>query len=688
MKKNLVYAMMSAIALTSAVSFTGCASDDGASVDTNPTYDGKSVRTDFAFSITKASEETRMTGANVQETAPFRGMSEMFLLPFSTEPAAGGSTNAANFPLGTLTTSDITATVGDRTSSKSSKVYSLMLPLGTNNFLFYGKATNTGDQSGFEVGKVTTTLTKNTKYTTKVTSPEADNGIYFSLNSIVEDEADVSTDGLNKDGDATKILDFLNEIANTTGWASTVETAQSSSAEAGNYRALAKLYTKFTNTNNSGPRAGSAEAVARTLLDLYRSAKEINGTSPITEVTTIATAISNTITNGVNGVKVIIMRADGETPLDGSASDGEPNTWTAVLDGLAGTNANKTFPANLGLPMGAAQLTWVEGSTSGQYEFKYNDTPTSFSGGVVTAYSNSIGQYRYPAELIYYCNSPLLATDKYKTVGDYPTTAANWDIGVGTGGFSSDWDKTEVTPSTRAVAMQNNVNYGVALLETTVRLKGGTLFDDNRAAILADDGVTENQHDIDGTKFKVTGLLIGGQPETVGWNMVNPNASDKTEIIYDKEVQYGNGLLEAASSSNYTVVFDNYTTPGSNNEQPNVLIALQIKNGDKDFYGYDGLIPAGSTFYLVGTLNPTTNTPGTTDYTKASRPASYRITEESVQRVFMQDYKTVASIGLSNSHALKRAYSTIPDLRSTEIVFGLSVDLKWEKGVSFDITIN
>ena len=61
MKKNLVYAMMSAIALTSAVSFTGCASDDSTSVDTNPTYDGKSVRTDFAFNITKASQGTRMT---------------------------------------------------------------------------------------------------------------------------------------------------------------------------------------------------------------------------------------------------------------------------------------------------------------------------------------------------------------------------------------------------------------------------------------------------------------------------------------------------------------------------------------------------------------------------------------------------------------------------------------------------
>ena len=88
MKKNLVYAMMSAIALTSAVSFTGCASDDSASVDTNPTYDGKSVRTDFAFSVTKAAPGIRMTAATVQDgtSYDFLGINDMFLLPCDIPP--------------------------------------------------------------------------------------------------------------------------------------------------------------------------------------------------------------------------------------------------------------------------------------------------------------------------------------------------------------------------------------------------------------------------------------------------------------------------------------------------------------------------------------------------------------------------------------------------------------------------
>lgn len=643
MKKNFFYAMMSAIALTSAIGFTACSSDSDAVVENNPTYDGTGVRADFAFSITKASQGTRMSDANVQETGPFRGIEEMYLLPFSAVPADDGETNAANFPLGALTTSDITSTVGDPSTAKSSKVYSLLLPLGTNNFLFYGKAPK-DSKTNFQVGNVTSTLSAST------THPKAsgsDVGISFGLTSIQT----------SLGGDAAKIAAYLTDIAKTEEWAGTVTT----SATDGNYRALAKLYNKFI--SNASPRAGSSEAVVRTVLDLYRSAAAINGESSVAGVKTIAARICNVINTSKDGVKVTVH-----------ASDDDPNNWTAEM-----TGANAAFPSNLDLPMGAAQLQW-DGA-----KFVYGEALSSLG---TTGYTNAINQYRYPAEIIYFDNSPLRATDQYKTASNYPTSAANWDLALGsTNGFTSDWDKTVVSPSTRAVAMQNNVNYGVAMLETKVQLKGGNNFDDNRAAILASDGVTTNQNDIDGTKFKVTGLLIGGQPASVGWDMTNPGAAFE-EIIYDKDVQYGNALSTSASSSNYTIVFDNYATPDASGHQKNVLIALEIQNGDKDFYGYDGLIPAGSTFYLVGTLNPTSGTTGTTNYTKATRPASYRITKEDVQRVFMQDYKTVATIGLSNSHALKKAYSTIPDLRSTEIVFGLSVDLKWETGVQFNITIN
>ena len=109
MKKIKFFALMSAIALTGTIGFTACSSSSDATdstADVNPTYDGSSVRTDFAFNITKASQgTTRMTAANTQETGTnFRGMQHMFLLPFTGEPTSANastlSTNSNIYALG------------------------------------------------------------------------------------------------------------------------------------------------------------------------------------------------------------------------------------------------------------------------------------------------------------------------------------------------------------------------------------------------------------------------------------------------------------------------------------------------------------------------------------------------------------------------------------------------------------
>ena len=84
MKKIKFFALMSAIALTGTIGFTACSSSEDATEPTtnvNPTYDGTSVRTDFAFNITKASQgTTRMSSTNVQATTgSFLGMTDMYL---------------------------------------------------------------------------------------------------------------------------------------------------------------------------------------------------------------------------------------------------------------------------------------------------------------------------------------------------------------------------------------------------------------------------------------------------------------------------------------------------------------------------------------------------------------------------------------------------------------------------------
>lgn len=669
MKKNFFYALMSAIALTGSIGFTACSSDSDAVVENNPTYDGTSVRTDFAFNITKASQGTRMTDENVQETGgfSFRGMSDMFLLSFHGEP--GTSVEATtNYPLG-----DLNNTV-DITSAKSSKVYSLSIPVGTDNFLFYGKATR-GGKTNYQVGRVSSSFYDvNGARTTAETSPlaTADKKKAEDIKKISDIQFSLTPVQTSLGTDATKIAAYLTSIANTTGWAGTVTL----SATDARYSSLADLYTKFTSNYNA--RSGSAEAVERMILDLYRSAKAINAENSVAEVTTIANAICASISPNT-GVRVVI-----------NSTDPDPEKWTGALANLQ----DAKFPSGvLSLPMGAAQLRWDDTNK----EFIYNDNPYYAEGGTTTLEANTaLNKYCYPAELLYFDNSPLRSTDSYKKVSDYPTSVAKWDAELGTeGAFDTSWTGEEVQATTRAVAMRNNVNYGVSLLESYVQLNTTSL-KDNQTAILnsptnVDQTIVLGEQYTVGSDTKtraitLKGILVGGQPGTVNWQML-PASTAFDHVIYDKELDANStwDLTTTTKSDNvYTVVFDNYKT-ASQAEQNDVLVALEfVNNTGKDFYGVNGMIPAGHTFYLVGLLDHDASTTSNTwenDY-----PAKYRIPQAAIKRVFGQDHKAIARFFIGGE-SLKKAYSTIPDLRSTEVLFGLSVDLEWKSGMTFNINL-
>ena len=664
MKKNLVYAMMSAIALTSAVSFTGCASDDSASVDTNPTYDGTSVRTDFAFNITKASQGTRMTDENVQETVgfSFRGMSDMFLLSFHGEPGTSAEATA-NYPLGALNNT------ADITSEKSSKVYSLSIPVGTDNFLFYGKATRSGE-TNYQVGRVSSSFYDvDGNRTTAETSPlaTADKKKAEDIKKISDIQFSLTPVQTSLGADATKIAAYLTSIANTTGWAGTVTL----SATDARYSSLADLYTKFTSNYNA--RSGSAEAVERMILDLYRSAKAINAENSVAEIKTIANAICASISPNT-GVRVVI-----------NSTDPDPEKWTGALANLQ----DAKFPSGvLSLPMGAAQLIW-DGT-----QFVYNDNPYYAEGGNTLEANTALNKYCYPAELLYFDNSPLLSTDSYKKVSDYPTSVTNWDAALGTtGGFDTSWQLNgEVQATTRAVAMRNNVNYGVSLLESYVQLNTTSLKDNQTTILNSPTDVDQTivlGETYEGTKTRaitLKGILVGGQPGTVNWQML-PASTAFDHVIYDKELDANSTWdLTTTSPSDkvYTVVFDNYTTATNQND---VLVALEfVNNTGKDFYGVNGMIPAGHTFYLVGLLDHDPTHTATTDTWLNDYPANYRIPQAGTRRVFGQDHKAIARFYIGGE-SLKKAYSTIPDLRSTEVLFGLSVDLQWKNGMTFDVNL-
>lgn len=332
----------------------------------------------------------------------------------------------------------------------------------------------------------------------------------------------------------------------------------------------------------------------------------------------------------------------------------------AVIDAITTAQAAiaaSTFPRDYNLPDGVAQVTW----SGTAFEFVANT-------GVAIG-SNAIDPTTicYPAGLYYMANTPIKTTEAIDPV--FPNFA-NW-----TDGFAGDWSGTSVTATTRGIALTNPVQYAVASLAVKVKCATSTLPDN--AADYADDpttgGLTQTIT-VPADGFKLTGVVIGGQPETVGWDFKNL-AGDHSMNIYDNAVPADvTAKFGSESPINYTLVLEDLVEAAvSDKTQASVVnIALEFENtSGQSFYGQDGLVPAGAKFYLVGQLNLNADR-GVTDATGRTS-------------VFSQDYTTTATFTISS---LENAYNGIPDLRASKMKFGLAVDLTWQAGVSFDVTID
>lgn len=173
----------------------------------------------------------------------------------------------------------------------------------------------------------------------------------------------------------------------------------------------------------------------------------------------------------------------------------------------------------------------------------------------------------------------------------------------------------------------------------------------------------------------MTGVLIGGQPKQVEWNYEPKTGCAFDLTIYDKKMNGAtpatkNGIyvpVNTPSDANYTLVLDN-----NNVTTKAIYVAVELVNNTGiDFYGADGMVPAGGKFYLIGKLNPEAAT-GVTGK------------DDKVNRVFLKDYTTKANLTIKD---LKSAYNVIPDLRSTAISVGLAVNLEWQNGITFDVEI-
>ena len=317
----------------------------------------------------------------------------------------------------------------------------------------------------------------------------------------------------------------------------------------------------------------------------------------------------------------------------GGTSPNNTLTWTVA----------NTFPNNIGLPDGAIGLS-------------YTSTPTpAFSFASVTVGGNpqpELNTYVKPASLFYTVNTPI-HTSTAAQVANY-ASKSTWDQVVAL------YSETEVSSSTRGVVLDNPIQYGVGRLKSNVVL-GTTSLKANDA-----DGNEADVTNVPAAGFPVTGILIGSQ-KNVTWNF-EPTGSSKY-TIYDP-VQTGGGSVKASTTQSSA---DNYTLALQTEKDDVVRVVVELVNDADDFYGEaNQLISHGSKFYLAATLNPTT-------------AATYAADDNTKNRVFCQDVETAVAFTVGAT-SLKKAYNTIPDLRSPEMELGLSVDLTWKAGLSFNVT--
>ena len=568
--------------------------------------------------------KTKATVAEVQDDGSFRGMDQMTLFVANANPSGANADFMAGYkyPLGSLAANTISA-------SQSSKVYTLAFPVGVNNMVFYGLATKPSTANPAQYGKISYNVG-----TTKATTN-------FGISSILS-----STDAFT--ATANKLAAILNAVIAADGW----KTLANSTDTPVIAYPLRDAYKELTTIREGEVRAGSAAAVLEVLNDLVGVCKGYTASSSIAPADVIAVA---------NAILTVI----GNNVQEGAFVD---------------TSIPANFPSNLGLPAGAAQLTFASDA------YSYVTAPNAMGGTTGVA----LNKFSYPAELAYWASSPIRVTDENVVEADFPKTIATWDADASW--TTKRWTANgTVLSSTKGVALQNNINYGTSLLKTKVALKNGALVDNRKAVLdrIYGSANTEGDQTIAQAdcKFDLLGILVGGQPSQVGWDWTPVSGATFDNVVYDN--YFGSSAVSLPMSDYvYTMVFDNLSSAA---EQNVVAVALELKNNTgKDFYGNTNVIPAGGVFYLVGKLD--LSTLSTEALNAVAYPTgAYRFppfkadgSNDKVIRVFMQDFATEANFTINS---LKAAYSTVPDLRSTDMKFGLSVDLVWKAGVSFNVSL-
>lgn len=442
--------MMSIAGLSLSAMFTACSSGSDAEDMTNVVYndEGKAgVKPEFVISLPRnVVGGTRMENNIVQNLGTsdqFRGIDNIRLIPFTAVPGSS-STKLADI----IHLSSINAL--EKPGSVNYKVYAdQFVPVGTKNFLFYGKAVD------WYVDEPLTSMNDKFRYGilkyNGLTESEFTNAgsVNFSLEQI-----NTSTEQQQNNAVGRAIIQLMSQLANVTvSGVDYPENAWSTTK----HKMLSALYKNFIGTT-----VYSSNCFALILDKIYFGLDHVGNSDP-------ARPLANKIRSLIQDACV-----PGYEPV--------ANTPVQLKSDYTG------YPANIGLPDGAARCRW---NASGLQANMFVDMTANYTLGFKVKPTD----YCYPAALWYFVSTPVRTSTNIESVNYGDQTS--WE-NVIKNIYTTTSD--EVLTGTRSVALVDPVQYAVGRLETRVQIEsGGTIYDGDGQAVDFGDGYT------------LKGLLLGGQ---------------------------------------------------------------------------------------------------------------------------------------------------------------------------------
>lgn len=712
---------------------------------------------------------TKMTDANVQMSNNFLGIQNAVIIPFETGNSEADRYVTLNtygdvphtkgnqfYDLGLLFPSSmIPGGEGGTNADKSRRVVQLSIPLGTDAMLFYGKAYNPISPSATADDIILNRRTRGALLDDISTTPTDPTDIHFNLVSRLTGQkayipASESEIDLTDYTQTAKLMEYiLNYVIHdpdvdaiesykapkdvTTYHDLESLTWESLAIKQNNHvqlkpieDILATTYNKIMTVNSNEYRGASSYAVSLIIDDLAEiidavvnaipTSKEEANAIRLAEIE-IQPRIADFFILDENAHykfrQLSVLKSRVTATLPGATAEEKAAAYTL---NFGSAKEPSLFPYELfRIPEGAAQMG-INGDGKIEYKIPNRALLHPDLGDDVDFPPY---KYTYPAELAYYVNSPLLVTTtKVEDSDTYFPNGYNkwynqsyWDV------LNKGWGKGFVGTETKGVAIRDNINYGVAMLETNVSYSASS-FNDNRGHF----SPTEGDATIDASQLSLElfGVLIGGQNVEVNWQYLSTtnDESKYSFVLYDDIMQTTRGADNSANFvkpgstvTNYTLVLDNYINKSTQLEVP---VALEFINRGVDFWGRDNLIRQNATFYLLGKLITTgasstidwtitedqMNSEGATPYVERygyQVPPIYGVGSEDtggkvrgkskqITRVFIQNFTTTANFKIG-ANSLKNAYMTLPDLRSSQMSLGLSVDLSWQPGLEFNIEL-